>query len=323
MSRRDFLRSSAILALAPMAASGAPAPYPSRPVRLVVPFAPGGGSDAVARMVGPLLTERLGQSVVVDYKGGASGRIAGSLVSRADPDGYTLLLSNPSPMTIGPMLAASAPYDPMRDFKHIALLGTFANAVFVRADHPAKTMREFLDLAGTKANQLTYASAGVGSIGHLTGELLREKAGVSMLHVPYRGTGPALIGLLAGNVDAILTGLPVAESNMKEGKIRLLAVASKRRLEEYPDTPTLAEIVPGVEGEVWSGISAPADTPASICSHLEREATTAMRQPDIRKRFADVGLTTSGIGQAEFTRYVAEDIARWGPVVKALNLKDN
>ena len=291
--------------------------WPNRPVKLVVPFAPGGGGDVIARLIAPRLAEVLRQPVIIENKPGASGTIGANFVAKAPPDGYTLLLSNNASIATAPLVYAKIEYDPLGDFEHVLMVSSFANGFLVNANHPAKTLQEFLAMARAAPGKMTFASAAVGSAGHLTGEMMKQRTGVDMQHVPYKGTGPAIADLMAGQIDAIFDGLPASTPYVKSGKLRLLAVSAPQRLPNYPDIPTLAEVVPGVTGFAWFGISAPAKTPRDILERIELELQKILALAEVRARFADLGMNLSGRGRSEYGQFISQDIQRWAPVVKA------
>ncbi len=305
-----------LVAFVPLCARGQ-GMWPSKPVKLVVPFAPGGGGDVIARLIAPRLAEALRQPVIIENKPGASGTIGANFVAKAPPDGYTLLLSNNASIATGPLVYAKIEYDPLGDFEHVLMVSSFANGFLVNANHPAKTLREFIVMAKAAPGKMTFASAAVGSAGHLTGELMKQRTGIDMQHVPYKGTGPAIADLMAGQIDAIFDGLPASTPYVKSGKLRLLAVSAPQRLPNYPDIPTLNEVVPGVTGFAWFGISAPAKTPRDILERIELELQKILALADVRARFADLGMNLSGRGRSEYAQFISQDIQRWAPVVKS------
>ena len=323
LQKRALLQSgAATLALGALAALlpgfvHAQAAWPNKPVKLVVPFAPGGGGDVIARLIAPRLAEALRQPVIIENKPGASGTIGANFVAKAPPDGYTLLLSNNASIATGPLVYAKIEYDPLGDFEHVLMISSFANGFLVNANHPAKTLREFIAMAKAAPGKMTFASAAVGSAGHLTGELMKQRTGIDMQHVPYKGTGPAITDLMAGQIDAIFDGLPASTPYVKSGKLRLLAVSAPQRLPNYPDIPTLNEMVPGVTGFAWFGISAPAKTPQDILERIELELQKILALAEVRARFADLGMNLSGRGRSEYVQFISQDIQRWAPVVKA------
>ena len=296
-------------------------PYPARAVKLVVPFPPGGSTDVIARMVAQRLADSLKTAVVVENKPGAGSVLGSDLVAKAAPDGYTLLVSANPAIAPGPLMHASMPYDPLRDFTHLALLGTFPNGFVVRADHPARTMAEFIAMARARPGAMNYASAGVGSAGFLTGELLKQAAGIDLLHVPYKGSAPAITDLMGGQLDGMFESLVTAGGYVRSGKLRLLAVSGERRSKTFPDVPTLAEIVPGVAGGAWFGISAPARLPGDIAQRLQTEVQAIVNAPDMQTRLAELGMAPLALAGADFVAFIATENRRWGPVIKAGNVR--
>jgi tripartite-type tricarboxylate transporter receptor subunit TctC len=320
MTRRAFLRAAAALAAAPVAA-GARAAYPSRPLRLVVPFPPGGNADLLARLVADRLGPALGQPVVVENRPGASATLGTEAVARGAPDGHTLILANNLGMATAPLLYENVGYRPLEDFVHVFLIGAFPNALLVRADHAAASLDAFLAMARAAPGRMTYGSAGPGSAGHLMGELLAQRIGADLVHVPYKGVGPAMTDLRAGRIDAMFDGMPTATAHVRSGRVRLLAVTGPRRAPGSPEAPTLAEAVPGVEGEVWFGVSVPARTPSPAVERLEREGRRLLGDPDVRARLAELGLAGEPTFGADFRRFVDAEICKWEPVIRATGVK--
>jgi tripartite-type tricarboxylate transporter receptor subunit TctC len=320
MTRRAFLRAAAALAAVPVAA-GARAAYPSRPLRLVAPFPPGGNADLLARLVADRLGPALGQPVVVENRPGAGATLGTEAVARSAPDGHTLILANNLGMATAPLLYENVAYRPLEDFVHVFLIGAFPNALLVRADHAAASLKAFVAMARAAPGRMTYGSAGPGSAGHLIGELLAQRIGSELVHVPYQGVGPAMTDLLAGRIDAMFDGMPTATAHVRGGRVRLLAVSGARRAPGFPETPTLAEAAPGVEGEVWFGVSAPARTPPQAVERLEREGRRVLGDPDMRARLADLGVAGDPMFGADFGRFVDVEICKWEPVIRATGVK--
>ena len=295
--------------------------YPARPIKLVVPFPAGGSTDVIARLVGQRLGDAVKMAVVIDNKPGAGSILGTDFVAKAAPDGYTLVVAANPAIAPGPLMRSGMPYDPVRDFVHIALLGTFPNGFVVRADHPAKTMAEFITMARAKPGAINYASAGVGSSGFLSGELLKQMAGINMVHVPYKGSAPAITDMIGGQIDAMFESLVTATSYIRAGKLRLLAVTSERRMKNFPDVPTMNEVVPGVSGGAWFGISAPAKTPPEIVQRLEGELQTILNAPDIQNRLLELGMTPLPLTGADYVSFIQGENRKWGPVIKAGSIK--
>ena len=319
-TRRSMLQLAAAGMLAPAGAGFAQA-YPARSIRLIVPFPPGGSTDLVARLMAQRLGDALKQPMVVENKPGAGSVLGTDFVAKSAPDGYTLVMAANSSIAPGPLMRSSMPYDPIKDFVHIAMVGSFPNGFMVRNDHPARTMQEFLALARARPGSLNYASAGVGTSGFLSGELLKQSAQVDMVHVPYKGSGPAITDLLGGQLDALFEGMVTATGYVRSGKLRLLAVTSERRVKAFPDVPTLTELVPGVSGAAWFGISAPARTPAPITERLQAEVLAVLQSADMQTRLGDLGMTPLPYGSTETLAFIQNEMRKWAPVIKAANVK--
>ena len=294
--------------------------YPSRPIRLVVPFAGGGSTDVITRLLSDKLADALGKPLVIENRPGAGSTVGVDIVAKSVPDGYTIAVTANSAVAPGPLMRTTMPYEPIKDLAHIALIGTFTNGFVVRADSPYKTMREFLDAARAKPGKLTYASAGIGTSGWLSGELLKRRANLDMVHVPYKGAGPAAIDLVGGRLDGMFESLVNATPNVRSGKVRLIAVGSAKRARSYPDVPTIAELVPGVVGAPWFGFAAPAKTPTPILQRLERDITGVLRSSDVRNRLEDLGMEPSGAGAAELLAHIHAENSLWGPIIKSMNV---
>ncbi|MDB5966347.1 MAG: tripartite tricarboxylate transporter substrate binding protein [Polaromonas sp.] len=295
--------------------------YPARPVRLVVRFPAGGSRDVIARLIGQRLGDALKVPVVVDNKPGVGSILGTDFVAKAAPDGYTLVVAANPAIAPGPLMRAAMPYDPLKDFAHIALLGTFPNGFVVRADHPAKTLADFVALARARPGAINYASAGVGSAGFLSGELLKQLAAIDMVHVPYKGSAPAITDLLGGQIDGMFESLVTATSYVRSGKLRLLAVTSEQRMKNFPDVPTAAEVVPGVTGGAWFGISAPAKTPVEVLARLQRELQAIVGAPDVQARLTELGMTPLPLGGADYLAFIQAENRKWFPIIKAGNIR--
>ena len=307
-------------AAAPFAAFAADS-YPQRPIRLVVPVPPGGASDFTARIVGAKLTEMLGQNIVVENRGGAAGTIACDLVAHSAPDGYSLIFSSSTTHGIAPSVYKKLPYDPMKSFTHIALINTIPAVMVVNQSVPAKSVKEFVALAKAKPNAYLFGSSGNGSPPHMLGELFKMVTGAPITHVPYKGSGPAVVDLAGGQLHLMLDGLPSLIAQIKSGKLRPLAAASAKRSSVLPDLPTMAEAgYPGVEGGLWFGISGAAGTPAIASERLSKAIFAITAQEDVKERFASVGGFATPLGPKDYTDFIRKDIAKWAPVVKAANI---
>jgi len=298
-------------------------PYPTKPVRLMVGFPPGGAVDVTARTLAAPLGERLKQQVVVDNRGGAHGNIAAETVARATPDGHTLLLGTISILAINPALYKNIPFDSMRDFAPISILVGVSNIVVAHPSLGVNTMSELIALARTKPGALTFATSGTGSPGHLAGELLKTLAGINMLHVPYKGGGPAMSDLLGGQVNTMFATVSTAVPHIKSGKLRALAVTSGRRAAALPEVPTIAEATPyrGYEANNWYGMVAPAKTPTHIITQLNGELHAALARTEVRERLLSQGLEAQPSTPAEFSVYLQREIGKWAKVVKDANAR--
>ena len=323
MKRRTLLAAAATLAVTPVIASRAQAQaWPSRPIRIIVPFAPGGSTDILARYLAQRLQDTIKTSFVVENRPGAGGTVGADAAAKAAPDGYTLFMSNNASISLGPQIN-SVTYKPVEDFAHLVLLGLFPNLFIVRADHPAKTFQEFIALARAKPGVLNYSSAGVGSAGFLSGELLKQRAGIDMVHIPYKGTGPAVADMIAGQLDAVLDGPIAAGPYLRSGRARALAVAGSERLRAWPNVPTMDEIVPGTGGDAWFGISTQAGVPRDILDHLQTALTKVITQPEVQARLGELGLNPRFMQRAEYTAFIQNEIRTWGPVIRAAGVKGN
>lgn len=291
--------------------------YPSRPIKLVVPFPPGGSTDVIARMMAQKLAEALKVNVVVENKAGVGSILGTDAVAKSAPDGHTLVVSANPAIAPGPLMRSSMPYDAFRDFTHLALLGTFPNGFVVRTDHPAKSMAEFIAMARARPGVLNYASAGLGSSGFLTGELLKQAASISMVHVPYKGSGPAITDLIGGQLDGMFESLVTATNYVKGGKLRLLSVSGEIRNKNFPEVPALNEVVPGVVGGAWFGISAPAKLPMPVANRLQTEIQAIVNAPDMLSRLTEMGMTPMPLTGQDFVNFLLAENRRWGPVIRS------
>ncbi len=291
--------------------------YPGRPVRLIVPFPPGGGTDTLARILGQKLTEALGQQVVIDNRPGAGTNIGAEIAAKAPPDGYTVLMGNIA-HAINVTLYAKLSYDLVRDFAPVTLLASTPNILVVHPSVPARSAKELIALAKARPGQLDYASSGGGSSAHLAAELFNSMAGVKMTHVPYKGGGPAVIALVGGQCSVGFATTPSVLPQVKSGKLRGLAVTSAQRSASTPDLPTLSEAgVPGYDAGTWYGLLVPTGTPKEIIARLHAESTRQLRQPDVRERLDATGFEPIGNTPEEFGAYIRSEIEKWSKVVKA------
>jgi len=315
---------SALAALAiglPSLPAQAQAPYPNKPIKWIVPFAPGGSGDLIARLLAERMSQALGQPVIIDNRGGNGSVLGTDLAARAPADGYTWVLSNGAAITTGPLMGQTVGYQPLEDFVHVQLIGSFANALIVRHDHPAKTVQDLLALARDKPGKLSYGSAGVGSAGNLTGELLKQLAKIQMVHVPYKGSGPALNDLMGGQIDLMFNALIASAPHIRAGRVRALALTGSQRDRDFPQVPTLAETVPGAVGDAWFGLSVPARTPPAVVERLRSEMARVLDAPQTRSKLAEMGMQTLNLGPREFQEFVQQEIRKWGPVIKAAQIK--
>ena len=297
--------------------------WPTKPIRLLVPFAPGGSSSIVARSVAVEMEKGLGQPIIIDNRPGGGGNVAMQEAARAEPDGYTLIIGHIGTLAVNPFMFEKLPFDTNADFAPVSLLAKVPNIFVVHADVPAKDLREFVALVKTQPGKLYYGSAGNGSAGHLAMEYLKLVAGIDIVHVPYKGTGPNLIDLVAGRTQATSAGTPPLMPHVKAGKLRVIAVGSKR-LASMPDVATVAEQgYPGFETTQWYGINAPAKVPAAIIKRLADEAAKAAKQPSVAERFALDDAEAVGSTPQEYAAFIAAEQKRWGDVVRRANIKAN
>jgi tripartite-type tricarboxylate transporter receptor subunit TctC len=317
-----FFLASLLLAMAASAAGPDGAGYPNRAIRLVVPYPPGGSADLVARMVADRLGKSLGQAVVVDNKGGGSGSIGSEFVSRAPADGYTLLVAISDTHAINPAVMANLPYDPQKDFAPVSLLATQPMILTVGRHMQARSLADFVAEAKKRPGALTYASNGKGGLQHLAMELFSRQAGIKALHVPYKGSGPALSDVIGGQVDALFISLQGAGGNIASGNLRALAVASAQRLSSAPNVPTFAESgYPDAMVTQWYGVMAPAGTPPAIVERLNHEIRAALDTPEISGKLKAVGTEPAGDTPAEFAAFLSKEIKQWADVAKSVGAR--
>jgi tripartite-type tricarboxylate transporter receptor subunit TctC len=309
------------MVLATMALTSAAQSFPSKPIRLLVPFAPGGTTDMVARTVGARLAEQLGQPVVVDNRGGGSTIIGTDALAKAPADGYTIMLATPD-FTINPSLQPKLPYDALKDFAPIALIGTYPMILVANSDHKFNSVSDLLAQAKASPGKINFASAGNGSMPHLCGELLNSLAGLKIAHVPYKGNGPAISDLLAGHVSLLFSGGPPIAGHVKSGKLKILGVSTAKRHPTMPDVPTLAESgVPGYDVTAWFGFIAPAGVPKDVIARLNSEIASALQAPEVRTKLAGLGAELAASTPEAFGSVIYSEIEKWGRVVKAASIK--
>jgi tripartite-type tricarboxylate transporter receptor subunit TctC len=295
--------------------------WPAKPVRIVVPFPPGGSADLLPRAVAEKLAAKWGQPVVVENRPGAAGNIGADAVFRAEPDGYTLLSSPPPPLVINKLLYPKLSYDP-DEFVPITVIGAIPNVLLVNPRLPVKTVQELIAYAKANPGKLNYASQGSGTTSHLTAELFKSMAGgLDITHIPYKGTAPALTDLLAGQVDMMCDNLGVSLPHVRSGRLKALAVASRRRFAGLPEVPALGETLPGFEATAWFGIVAPPNTSAAIAEKVAVGVQEALKLPQVRKRLADLSAEPLGYGPAETAAFMRQEVARWAAVIRSAGVK--
>jgi tripartite-type tricarboxylate transporter receptor subunit TctC len=294
--------------------------YPTRPVRIVVGFAPGGLADIAARLMGQWLSEQLSQPFVIENRQGAGSNIAAEAVVRAPPDGYTLLLVG-APAAINATLYEKLNFNLIRDIAPVAGIVRVPNVMEVNPSVPAKTVPEFIAYAKANPGKLNMASAGIGSADHVSGELFKMMAGVDLLHVPYRGSGPALTDLVGGQVQVMFDPTASSIEHIRAGRLRALAVTTATRWEGLPDLPTVGEFVPGYEASTWAGVGVPRNTPAVIIDRLNKEINAGLADPRIKGRFADLGATVFAGSPADFGKFIVDETAKWSKVIRGANIK--
>lgn len=297
---------------------------PQRPIRLIVPYGPGGSSDVIARALAVEMGQSLGQTVFVDNKAGGQGAIAMQDAARAAPDGYTVVLGHVGTLAVNPAMMPRLPYDPLKDFAPVALLTKVPMLFAVGQADSSTSLAQFVARAKAAPGQLNYGSAGNGSAGHLAFEMLKLAAGINVTHVPYKGTGAQMTDLLAGNIDAAAAGLPGFLPHVKAGKLRILAVGAVQRLPAIPDVPTVAESgYPGFESSQWFGLLVPAKTPAAVVERLHAEAVKALQSASVRRRLEEDSSTPAPLGPKDFSAFIVAEQKRWGEVVRHARLSAN
>jgi tripartite-type tricarboxylate transporter receptor subunit TctC len=299
-------------------------PWPARPVKIIVPFGPGGSADTLGRLVAGKLSEQLKESFVIENRGGAGGVVGSDLVAKAPPDGYTLVVSSIASHVIAPHLPNGTPYDPLKDFTHLALLGGPPAVLAVHPSLPAKTLKEFVALAKEKPGSLSYGSPGPGTQGQLVAELFKRVAGIDVLHVPYKGAAAAVTDLIGGQISSVSTTLSTAAGQIRAGRARGLALSSAQRLPDYPDIPTFAEQgYPELVATVWFSLSGPANMPPEIVDKLNAEVRRALELTEVRAKMRHEGIVPNRLDAKEFTAFVTDELRRWGPIVRASGAKND
>jgi tripartite-type tricarboxylate transporter receptor subunit TctC len=321
LRRRQFLHlTGAAVALPAVSRIARAQTYPTRPVRIVVGFAPGGLADIAARLMGQWLSEQLSQPFVIENRQGASSNIAAEAVVRASPDGYTLLLVG-APAAINATLYEKLNFNLIRDIAPVASIVRVPNVMEVNPSVPVKTVPEFIAYAKANPGKLNMASAGIGSADHVSGELFKMMAGVDLLHVPYRGSGPALTDLIGGQVQVMFDPTASSIEHIRAGRLRALAVTTVTRVAMLPDIPTVGDFVPGYEASTWAGVGAPSNTPAEIIDKLNKEMNLGLADAKMKARFADFGATTLSGSPADFGKLIADETEKWAKVVKFAGIK--
>ncbi|MBD9652173.1 tripartite tricarboxylate transporter substrate binding protein [Ensifer sp. ENS09] len=296
--------------------------FPDRPITLVVPFAAGGSTDVVARIVAQKMSEDLGEQVIVQNVAGAGGNLGADNVARADPDGYTILMGTVATHALNPLILKTKPYDPEKDFAPISLLVVVPNVLVVNPELPAKNVAELLALLKAKPDEYSYASSGNGTPLHLSGELFKKMAGVSMQHIPYKGAGPALNDVIGNQVPIMFDNLPSSSSHINAGTLRALAVTTAERAPSFPDVPTVAEAgIPGYETYTWNALFAPANTPEPVVARLNEAANKALKDPAVVERMKEFSATIVGSTPEELQAHVKAELAKWTPVVRDANVQ--
>ena len=305
---------SAVLGTALGPATAQEPGYPSRPVRIIVAFPVGGLLDTVSRVVGDKLTMVLGQQFIIESRPGAGGTLATAAVARAEPDGYTLMMINDN-HAVNPSVFKNIPYDSVKDFAPIGFVGSAPMALSANARLPVRTVPDLIELARQQPGKISYASVGIGSASHLAGELFAAKAGIRMLHVPFRGGAPAINDLVAGHVDTMFVTAVVGGQHMKTGALTPLALAASARFETLPEVPTMAEAGYPLEAAYWFGLAAPAGTPAAVLAKLESALTQVLAMPDLRKRMTEMGAVVTPLGSRQFGDYIRAEMDKWADVI--------
>src|SRR6195256_252479 len=313
---------AAVVAVSSIAGDAAAELLSSRPITVVIPFTPGASADTLQRIVNKKVSENTGQILVMESRAGGGGAIGASVVKQALPDGHTLFQANAGTHAANQSLYPTLPYDPIKDFRPITLMWSFPQLLAVPLDSPAKSVSELVALAKSKPGGLSFASQGTGSGGHLLGEMLKARTGANMVHIPYRGAGPAALDLATGRVDFFFVSYSSALSFLQAGKVRVLAVTSPKRLPALPDTPTMREVgFAGIELHAWLGLGAPAGTPGPVDGNLNRAFVQAVRDPDIIRQIVEQGAEPDGNTPAEFAAFIASETERFGKIVRAAGAK--
>jgi tripartite-type tricarboxylate transporter receptor subunit TctC len=321
MSNPKALQAGLVAVLACAGAHCLAQTYPAKPIRIVVPYPPGGSGTIVARILGDKLNQAWGQQILVDSRPGASGMIGAEIVAKSPPDGYTLLAGYTSEVAINVSLFSKMAYDPLKDFAPIALTGVIPMILLVHPSVPAKTVKELMALAQRRPGEMTYGSAGAGSPAHLAHELLNRSTGVKMVHVPYKGAAPALVDLLGGHVFTYFSGMPPAMPHVRAGKLRGLAVSTAKRSAAAPDIPAVSESVPGFDVPTWFSLLAPAGTPRDIVAKLNAETVRSLNDPAVKPKLTALGAETTTLNADEVSAFIRQEIEKYARVVKSSGLR--
>lgn len=321
LSRRRFSALVPIATLAAPAIGSAQTPWPSKPIRWIVNFPPAGAADILSRTLAEHFGNRLGQPIVVENKPGAGGMVGADIVAKARGDTHVVMMSNAASHGIGPVLYGNVPYDPLADFTHIHLVGTFPSVLAVNGGSTISSVRELIDLARSKPGDVTYGSGGNGTMNHLTGQLLARAAGVQLTHIPYRGSAPAMNDLMGGQIVALMESLPTAIGYFRSGRMRPLAVSEAERSPTLADTPTFREAGYDVVSTNWFGFSAAAGIPPEIAKRWETEIAMALQSAQVREAFAKIGVRPGTLGSAGYTDLIRSELARWREVILAGNIR--
>jgi len=297
--------------------------YPAKPVRIIVPFAPGGATDIVTRLLGQKLTVAWGQQVVADNRAGASGNIGAELAAKAPPDGYTLFMTSGSVVAANQHMFKKLNWNPEKDLVAITNVASGPQILAIHPSFPAKNVKDLIAVAKAKPGSITFGSAGVGTQTHLAAENFIYTAGINAIHVPYKGEGPAMVDLVAGQIMFVTPNLPAAIGFVQQGRLRALGVTSRKRSSQLPDVPAIAETLPGFENLGWFGLMAPTGTPAAVIDKVYRDTVTALEAADLRKRFEDLGMAPVGNAPADFARAIREESGRWAKIIRARKLEVN
>ncbi|MFH1008824.1 MAG: tripartite tricarboxylate transporter substrate binding protein [Candidatus Latescibacterota bacterium] len=309
------------IAYAQNPSTGAERAYPEKPVRMVVPFPPGGAIDIVARLITAKLSESIGVQFIVDNRSGAGGAIGTENVARSAPDGYSLLFSSTSPMSVNPHITSNIRYNPITSFTPVAMVGYAPQVLAIHPSLPVQSVSQLIAMAKAKPGELSYASSGVGTIIHITSEYFAQSAGIHLLHVPYKGAAPAVIDTISGQVTMLFAAYPSISAHVKAGKLKALAVTSPRRLEMAPDLPAIAETLPDFESRQWWAVSGPAGMPERIVAQLNKAVNHALLNADVRKNLAAVGAEPGGGTPNDLAMYLKNDYEKWGRLIKSIGIQ--